>query len=570
MSRLHVPLLLFAVLALGAPRLEAAEQHGKYTENARWGYKIRAPKNWERRVVPLDEPWIADKFFPDYSMRDRSPTGEFVSFQPNLWVIGFPHARIERGGVHEEKVDEHTTIFRFESPYKDYKDFVQRESWASTGQGGWYFSKEEETEQGGYKVTVYEIKVEKLVSAPMRVVTWVYHCADVDFAVQVRVLENAYEENQNVIEGVMKSFREIERTEPFPEPERPEIKIPGTEPEVTRTLEEINAERLRAVTLRINREIKNLPKGWDVMQSKHFVCLTQIDKQHTRYVLNFAEEIRDYLEDNFKDLGEAEVPPGLIRVFKSQQDESAYDQGTRGWWTAEVGEITMTYGRDSAAGILSEFSWLAERLTDQYFFVKNENLKNGMPGWIRYGIWGHISWARPSKRKKLILQPTPSNIIALRQLFAQGGELPLKQLMTTSTSDYGSYGPMAEAANVVYYLLGRGNKGKVKGALLVYLKSLDQIIREEDEKFEKEQEKRWKEAQAAKANEDDSGKSDEEREREEEERFRQRRQQRDEYSEQLKGKYEAIRQRALEAAFGHLDDDDWDSLTSRWKKSVLQ
>ena len=491
MSTIRLLLLALVTLLLAPALADAAEQHGSYEENPRWGYKVRPPRDWIRRAVPLDEPWIADKFIPNHTMRARGPTGNFVQVKPDLWIIAFPHARQARRGIEEEKVDEHTTLIRYRNPYKDYKDFVKRETWASTGGGGWFFSREEDVENAGYQVTIYEVKVEKLVEAPLRLVTWVYHCADVDFAVQLRILEEQYDATKNVIDGVMKSFREIERTEPFPEVEEPDVRIPGESADDTRTLAEINAERLRAVTLRINREVKNLPKDWDVMQSKHFVCLTQIDKQHTRYVLNFAEEIRDYLDDNFEVLGEAEVPPGLIRVFKTAEDESAYRQGTRSWWSEEVGEISMTYGLGSS--ILWEFSWLAERLTDQYFHIKNANIKNGMPSWIRQGIWGHIRWGRPSKRKKLILAPTGENVRALVPLIKQGNALPLKQLMTMDTSDLGEYGHLAQAENVTFWLLGRGNKGKVKGALTLYLKSLETIIREEDEKFEKEQEKRWRE-----------------------------------------------------------------------------
>lgn len=569
----HFRVLLLVVVGFllhGVPVANAAEQHGSYQENPRWGYKVRAPRNWTRRAVPLDEGWIADKFFPNHTMRTRGITRDFVEYKPNLWVVGFPHARVARRGVHEEKVGEHTTLITFENPYKDYKDFVKRESWASTGRGGWFFSREEEIEHAGYKVTIHEVKVEKLVNAPLRIVTWVYHCEDVDFAVQIRILESHYAETKNVINGVMKSFREIPRTEPFPEVEKPKIRIPGKTEEDTRTLAEINAERLRAVTLRINRAIKHLPKGWRIQKSRHFVCLTQIDKQHTRYVLNFAEEIRKYLDKHFEGLGEADVPPGLLRMFASSADLAAYEQGTRSWWTGEVGEICMIWGQGSS-GILHQFSELADRLTDQYFHIKNANLKNGMPGWIRHGIWGHIRWARPSKRKKLVLAPTPSNRRQVIPLVRQGNQLPLKKLMTMSTSDYGTFGHMAQAENVTYWLLGRGNKGKVKGSMALYLRSLEEIIREEDEKFEKRQQKHWQEQQEAGASAaKDEGKTDEELEREEEERFRNRGERHSEYSKTLEGKYEAIRQRALEAAFGHLTDKDWESLDKRWKKFALQ
>jgi hypothetical protein len=301
------------------------------------------------------------------------------------------------------------------------------------------------------------------------------------------------------------------------------------------------------------------------MPSKNFICLSQIDKQHTRYVLNFAEEIRRYLEDNFSGLGEDRVPPGLIRVFATTADESAYRQGTRGWWTEEVGEVTLTFGRDAA--ILAEFSDLARRLTDQYFHIKNENLEHAMPGWLRAGIWGHIAWARPSKRKRMVMAPTPSTVRALAQMFATNSQLPLRDLMT-APSDGFDMGRQAQAESVVYWLLGRGNRGRVKGALDAYLQALEGIVKEEDRRFELEEEQRRRDEEAARAasSASDAGKSQEEREAEEEERWREGRQRRDEYGKRLEGKWAAIRDRAVRAAFGHLDDDDWEKLDRAWER----
>ena len=64
----------------------------------------------------------------------------------------------------------------------------------------------------------------------------------------------------------------------------------------------------------------------------------------------------------------------------------------------------------------------------------------------------------------------------------------------------------------------------------------------------------------------DQEKTDEELEREEDEQFKQRRQNKTSFNEGLKGKYEAIRERAQEAAFGHLTDKDWAALDRKWKK----
>ena len=562
-------LLIASILlgCLGLTTAEAREQHGKTMENHRWGYKVRAPKDWASRAIRLDERWIAGKYFPAYTLRTRNDQGEFVQHKPDLWVIGFPHAReAERRKV--ERPDEHTTIITIKNPYKDYKDFVEREAWASTGQGGWYYSKEEAIERDGVKIDVYEIKVEKLVVAPLRIVTWVYHFEDVDFAVQLRILETGYAENKAVIEGVMKSFQQIPRTEAFPEDDDEDE--PTVDAAENLTLEEINARRVAKVEDRIQRELDNLPRDWRAKSGKHFVILGPKDSAYTMpmtWTLNFAREIRKYLEKHFKDIGPAKVPRGIIRIFKSSAEEAAYNQGTsRGWWADEVGEITLTWSRESS--LLSEFSMVARRLTDQYFHIKNENLRNGMPGWIREGIWGHIGWARPSKRKKMILQPVPSDIIAVRRMLAAESQLSVRHLMTIA-GEHVEMEHHAQARSVVYYLLSRGNKGKLKGAIARYLKALEDIIKEEDERFEASEVLRMRDEARRQAAEADAGgqrKTPEELEREEDERFRQRRQNRGNFNEGLKARFAAIRERAQAAAFGHLDDKSWESLDKRWQK----
>lgn len=558
--------LCLVTVMLGSTGLAAAnEQRGSYVENKRWGFKIRAPKKWKSRMIPLDERWIAGKYFPDYRLRIKNAQNEIREMRPELWVIAFPHER-EKNRKTVERPDENTVIITIRNPYKDYKDFVKRESWASTGAGGWHFAKEETTTQGDHEVDIYEIKVEKLVDVPLRVVTWVYHCDDVDFAVQLRIPEDHYKANRSVIEGVMKSFREIPRTEPFPEDEKPTTVTSGENKR--KTIEEVDAERAAAVRARIDREVKNLPKDWRVKRSKHYVVIAPKDKRYNMpvtYVLNFAEEIRKYLEKSFSDLGPSAVPPGLIRIFPSTADEQAYMQGTRGWWADEVREITMTYSGETS--LLSEFSWIAGRITDQYFHIKNENLTGSMPGWIRTGIWGHVQWARPSKRKKMVLAPTPHDIREVRTMLAQGTQASLRDLMTISGEDVQPE-HHAQARSVVYWLLGRGNKGKVKGAVTTYLKALEDIIKDEDKKFEEAEKVRREEQmkELAENGDPDAGKSDEELEKEEDERFRNRRQSRESFNSGMTSRFEAIRTRAQEAAFGHLTDKDWAALDKKWKK----
>ncbi|MDJ0974974.1 MAG: hypothetical protein QNJ98_10980, partial [Planctomycetota bacterium] len=399
----------------------------------------------------------------------------------------------------------------------------------------------------------------------------VYHCDDVDYAIQLRIPEQHYKENKGVIEGVMKSFREIPRTDRFPEDDPTPLR-PKRDENKTVTLEELNAERAAAVNARIKREIDNLPKGWRVKRSKHYVIIAPKDKRFNmpvQYVLNYAEEIRKYLEKSFSEIGPAAVPPGLIRLFPSTADERAYVEGTRGWWADEVQEITMTYSGETS--LLSEFSWVAGRITDQYFHIKNENLAGSMPGWIRTGIWGHVQWARPSKRKKMVLAPAPFDVREIRQMLAADTQASLKDLMTISGEEVRPE-HHAQARSVVYWLLGRGNKGKIKGAVTKYLRALEDIIKEEDKKFEESEKKRRDERmrELAEAGDPDEGKSEAELEAEEDERFRNRRQNRASFNDGLKARFDAIRERAQEAAFGHLTDKDWASLDKKWKKFAKQ
>ena len=173
-SSLAFPALLLPLLLVTLPAARpahAAEQLGPYHENPRWGYKVRAPRDWDRRAVALDEEWIADKFFPAGVLRARGTLRDQIEHRPDLWVIGFPHAKTGGREVTREKIGENAWRIRIRNPYRSYQDFVKREEWAAAGQGGWYVAREETIEHAGFEVEIVEIKVEKLVEAPLRVVS---------------------------------------------------------------------------------------------------------------------------------------------------------------------------------------------------------------------------------------------------------------------------------------------------------------------------------------------------------------------------------------------------------------
>ena len=130
--------ILFVALCFGGPHVEAVDVICGYHENKRWGFKVRAPKNWKRRTIRLDELWIADKFSPDYTMEAVNERKEVITYRPSFWVIGFPLERKKR------KEGEASRDRQVRNPYKSYKDFVKRENWATTHVGGWYYSREDQ------------------------------------------------------------------------------------------------------------------------------------------------------------------------------------------------------------------------------------------------------------------------------------------------------------------------------------------------------------------------------------------------------------------------------------------
>ncbi len=61
MNRLRMFLVAGLLLGAGATLVEthavANEQRGSYTENKRWGFKIRSPKKWPAACVRA-APWL--------------------------------------------------------------------------------------------------------------------------------------------------------------------------------------------------------------------------------------------------------------------------------------------------------------------------------------------------------------------------------------------------------------------------------------------------------------------------------------------------------------------------------
>jgi hypothetical protein len=578
--------ILLAVAAAGEPA-------GKYHQNERWGYKVRTPSGWITVALSADEEWIASKHIAKREL-EASKTIWWASARPEMWVIGFPHARKEDRAARRAK-EKDKSKWSFSNPYADYKDFLKREKWYVGG--GYFFSEEKEDTVAGMKVTKYEIKVDKLVAAPFRMVTWVFHFDDIDFAVQFKVFEDYYRRYRQTFRTCLKSFRRIDRTKALPGSATTGTKkVFEEEDESKLTPEERKKRRREKVEQQYRREIDALPKRWYHFETDHYLVLANADKRYTKNLVRHAEAVRAYLDATFGTLGTEYVPPAIIRVFKTDAERSAYSMGTRRFW-GSASQVLVVEGYDP--------TFLNWELTDQWLDFKDRDLSWNMPQWISDGLRQHMSFAR-SKGRKVRFAFDAWDKDQLRTLLRNKEAVPLKDLISGASEKQGSISldfdeifkssrQSTQAGSVVTYLLTRGNRGKTKGALAKYLGELVVAIREASKEYKEtvdelskqanEEAKAKKESEADDEGEGNNGGYDESEDQADDESGDETDVDTDEeeqdakdeaaakeraeiHSEARKRKRRTIRERAFKAAFGHLSDKDWRRLDTSWRRFV--
>ena len=552
----------------------AAEKPGSYHKVDRWGFKIRAPKGWTKAAMSSQEKWIAAKFIGSRGLQPKGKSEFYVDERPDMWVIAFPADRDKR---RRAKRDKKSKIVKIDNPYRDYKDFLKREKWAATG--GFYFSKEEETEVKGVKVSIFEVKVEKNVSAPKRMITWMYHFPQVEFAIQFRILEDHVDSYRQTIDTCLRSIKVTGPAKALRTTTGGSITDQDTKPEREMTPDELRLHRVEKVNALLRQEMAGLEDPWYSMESDNYVALTNADKKFVKRTLAHAEAVRKYLDKTFPSLGKDFVPRGVLRIFATKAEENAFQSGTASVWANEIEQILVTQSVGSDKDF--EHRYLGRRLTRQWLNFRNSELYGLMPFWIREGLINHMATARP-KGSRIEFRPDEFRVADLRKLVKSDQSIPLKTLMTGETSAFKQLSHITQAGSVVSWMLGKGNRGKTKGAVDKYLTQLVSIVNEEAEKFRQKTKETVKEVirpggdrededgengedgegEDGEGEDEEEGMSDEDEEELEkaaDEFF-------DEMRNALKERGEAIRKRAFEAAFGSLKDKDWKRIDLLWQK----
>jgi hypothetical protein len=538
--------------------------HAAIHKDTRWGFKLKTPKGWKQAAMSATEEWIAAKFLGKQALEPKDTTKFWTRERPHIWVIAFPASRTDDRGAKVGKDKKGAVKITFKNPYKDYKDFVKRES--SFVGGGYHFSKEEKGKVGDIEVMMYEIKVEKNARSPFRIVTWVYHFEDVDFAVQCKVLEDHYDKYKGTFKSTLKSLRRVVRDKAMPGAATTGKKIIEADDEEGMTPEEKQKSREEQFEQLLRKELEGLPKGWYQVRTEHYVALANADRKFTKRALGHAEAIRKYLDKKFPEVGSDYVPMGIIRVFASREEERAFQGGTNWMWArgAEQVLVTQTNGGTDRNW---EFEYLSARLTSQYLSFKNSHLSSNMPYWFRAGLERHMKFAR-SKKSSIKIKPDEYDRQYIKDIIKQGKAIPLKDMFEKARAqDMTNY----QAGSVCSYLLTKGDRGKTKGLVQDYLRNLIFAIEKAEAEFKAKQDKITEDlTQAAEAaiesGEIDGGGAESEDEEGESAQGEVSKQLWEDMQKAMKDRQKAILSEAFERTFGELSDKDWEKLDRAWRK----
>ena len=462
---------------------------GKYFENNRLGCKVRAPQDWTQIPPKTDERYLALKFLSNkkYSILDKE-TGFTSHHQPEMIVLSFIHQVVKDRGVKVTEQDESTTIIEFDSPYKDYKDFLDR----TYSKGGFYFEKEEKGKVNGLEVDQYEIKVEKLADAPMRIITWVYHTEEVDFAVQFEVLERELKGLRGDIYGCLKSFTSIPRTEgSLVEGTTTGSSILALLGDDKLSPEERKDRRLTSERRLHEKAEQGLTEGWTAKKMKRFLVINHTDDKYAKKVVTHAEAIWDWLDENLGFIGPGEyVRNPILRICANRDEERSFRMGTGDWGGMGIEIVTH---QDKGSGAMSyEFEYVNTRTLGIWFQERDRDLYWALPYWVDYGLIQVLGTAR-SKGRRVEFKADDWEK-DLREARRNGTLSSARDLMRVSMSDLrdGSAGDTTQkrketGALVRFLMTGpAARSSRTKTVFVDYLKNLKAVIEEQKAAVDKE------------------------------------------------------------------------------------
>lgn len=527
---------LFAALAGPA----FAEKH----EDEKLGYSLIYPRKW--RVIPFGtgRDYVVAKFESDRTFEVADPQGFYTTHKPWIEVVVIPLALVDRTGATVEKTDKGVRVQR-EIPFKSVKEYLEQKA---RGIGGFFFSGEKTDEINGMKVTEYEVTIDKLVDAPKKLYGWEFRTED---ALWGLVAETLVKFEDKVAPEVLASFRTMKtfpRTGTLPNVARTgdeiTIKDPDEEKKKEYTEEELRKMRDGATERVLSDLEKTLGREWNTVKSKNFIAVSHADSRYTRELLQHAEALRKWLDDNLGYVGSGYVGQTVITICADEQEHTDY-QRSRGWF-ADRPEV-VTY-KDKEGWSDWAMQSLNRGVYRQWLKDKNENLLWGAPSWMDWGLDDLIAAARTKGRgiefKFDTWDATQLDVLRRENKLMRAEDF----FLMTGDDIWGGQESWDQQRQIQFFirflLVGGASRGKYKNVFSDYVKGL--IFALDEAEMKEDEEEDPKEPQSE----------------EEEDRMYKERQEkwRKEEKEQLKALYDRV--------FGEWDSGDWDRFNALYWREI--
>ncbi|MEW6072495.1 MAG: hypothetical protein AB1726_07880 [Planctomycetota bacterium] len=536
------------------PSPPAQELAGGVHKDARFGYKIRPPKDWLPIPVQIDEGWLIAKYLSDRAYFYTDPVeGYTYEFKPEMMVIAFIHDVVKKKepDVREEG---DTKVVTWVNRYKDYEDYLDQ----TYSGGGFYVAAKEKVKWHGVDVTQMEIKVEKLTrSGPKRIVTWIFHVPKVDIAVHIEVLEDSYKKLKSTVDRTLSSFQVIERTAPLPTEQASTaglvVTFVGEWSQQDKTPAERRAARIQHQESIHQRTIDSLPVGWTHAKIGRFLVVTSADEKYAKKLANQAECVWSWLEETFPYVGPGEyVREPILRICKTQDEEMSYTRGGGSSW-AGMGLEFIT-NRETGGALSFEYEWINRRMLDHWFQDRDRDLYWAMPEWLQYGLRALVGNSS-AKGSKLRFYADLWNKDDLREIVQRGAARSPRDIVQMTRSEFWGEGgrsvwdSLYQSEAFAYFLMaGDGARNPdYQGFISGYLDKLKGVLEER--------------AAAEKADPSSAGEEAPATEEEEEERYRRRR-------ERLREDEEAFVDEVFRRAFPSWTESDWERIGREYLKSI--
>jgi hypothetical protein len=537
--------VLLALATLASPSRAQAVH-----EDARFGFKIRAPKDFGEVPLKPDEEWIVARWMSSKAYFQNDPTTGYThDLKPEMHVICFLDAKVNdtRPEI-DKKTDKETEtlIIRLKNPYKDYRDYLKR----TYSEGGYYIDKEEKAEVEGVKVEQLEIKVERgTYGGPRKIVTWIFDAPDADFAVQFEMFESTWAKLKSDVVSSLRSFRLIARAGAAPAGASTGSGV------VIKDLDKDDSDLTPAARTRSRLEdqrraqervTSGLVEGWNAKRFGRVFCVYHGDEKIAQRYAADATAVLDFLDESFAWLGQGEyVREPTIRICKDSDEERMYSKGGTSFFWSITSEIVTHKDLDRGGG-WTEGGYVNQAVCRHWFRERSGELLGVMPMWLQRGLDEAFMKSR-SKGKNLEFFDDSYERVEIAEQVRAGKMSTLRELITLDSEeifkDYNKRGEVAAATR--FFLTG---PKKAKETLKTYLQALLPLAKKRDEELKKQREANAKSAKPKTEEEEDAAFKAAHQDRDNEEK---------KFLEDAQAK-----------AFGAWTDADWKSLEAAYQKSI--